>query len=65
MTKYFKFRNANLSISHADGRGGYILKGMGLSLYVTSSILYDRVDSEIKWQCNDTRRDAYMLLKNH
>ena len=65
MTKYFKFRNAQLSISHADGRGGYTLKGMGRTLYITSSIMFDRVDSEIKWQSNDSRRDAYMLIKNH
>lgn len=65
MTKYFKFRNANMCICKVDGIAGYFLIGMGLSLYITSSLLYDRVDSEIKWQCNDARRDAYMLLKNH
>lgn len=29
-----------MSLSHADGRGGYILKGMVRTLYITSSILY-------------------------
>ena len=65
MIKYFKFRNAEMSLSHADGRGGYILKGMGRTLYITNSIIFDRVDSEIRWQSNDARRDAYMLIKNH
>lgn len=65
MTKHFKFRNSEMSISNADGRGGYILKGMGRTLYITISIIFDRVDSEIRWQCNDARRDAYMLIKNY
>ena len=65
MTKYFKFRNANLSISHADGRGGYILKGIGLSLYVTRPDIYDNLDSDIRYKCIEAKRNAYMLLKNH
>ena len=65
MTKYFKFRNANMTISHEGSMGGYLLKGIGKTLYVTNSLLYDRVDSEIKMQQKDARRDAYRILKNH
>ena len=48
-----------------DGRGGYILKGMGLSLYVTRPDIYDNLDSDVRYKCIEAKRNAYMLLKNH
>lgn len=65
MTKYFKFRNAYICMYKIDGRGGYILKGMGLSLYVTRPDIYDNLDSDISYKCIEAKRNAYMLLKNH
>lgn len=65
MVRTFTFHNAKFSIK-PNGFGSYLLTGLGVSIYVVDTIIYDWCDDNSNKKKNlSARKMAYKLIKNY